>query len=149
MYPGLTKEEVTSVTSSEAPELGQWSYEFTDPEGPQIGTVAVPGTAIAAECGDPCVIIAEHFALGVPLPEVLKEPVDLMVLVDRSVKGFAERKFLVVDVPGEGVVIRAFLSKDEIPAGAEILGRVEYVQVPWLPCMKKKKSGFAEDDAVY
>ena len=149
MYPGVTKEEVTAVSSSPPAEMGQWSYDFSDPEGPQMGTVAFTGSEIVSNCEDPVAIICEHFSLGVPLPDVLKEPVDLLVLVDRAKKGFAERKFQVVDVPGEGVLIKAFSTRAEIPDGAEILGRVEYVQVPWLPCMKKKKSGFMEDDAVY
>jgi len=138
-----------AVSSTPSAELGQWSYDFSDPDGPQMGTVAVPGTPITTDCEDPVVIIAEHFSLGVPLPEVLTEPVDLLVLMDRAEKGFAERKFLVVDVPGEGVLIKAFSTKAEIPVGSEVLGRVTYVQIPWLPCMKKKKSGFMEDDQLY
>jgi hypothetical protein len=129
--------------------LGQWTYDFSDPDGPQMGTVALPGSEIIASCEDPVVIIAEHFALGVPLPDVLKEPVDLLVLVDRAKKGFAERKFHVVNVPGEGVLIKAFTTKAEIPEGSEILGRVDFVQVPWLPCMQKKKTGFMEDDQLF
>jgi hypothetical protein len=114
-----------------------------------MGTVALPGSNIISSCEDPVVIIAEHFALGVPLPDSLKDPVDLLVLVDRAKNGFAERKFHVVDIPGEGVVIKAFAKRSEIPEGSEILGRVDFVQVPWLPCMQKKKSGFMEDDQLY
>lgn len=149
VYPGITKDEFNAVTSSPPAELGQWTYDFSDPDGPQMGTVALPGSEIVATCEDAVVIIAEHFALGVPLPDVLKEPVDVLVLVDRAKKGFAERKFLVVDVPGEGVWIKAFTQKSEIPDGSEILGRVDFVQVPWLPCMQKKKTGFMEDDQLY
>ena len=47
------------------------------------------------------------------------------------------------------VTIRGFASKAETPKGSEILGRVVFVQVPWLPCMKKKKSGFMEDEQLY
>ncbi len=114
-----------------------------------MGTVAFPGSELVANAEDPAAIIGEHFALGVPLPEILKEPVDLLVLVDRAQKGFAERKFLVIDVPGQGLIIKAYNLKSELPEGGEILGRVVYVQVPWLPCMQKKKSGFQEDDSVY
>lgn len=149
VYPGITKEELSAVTSSPAPEMGQWSYDFSDPDGPQMGTVALPGCNIVASCEDPAVIIGEHFALGVPLPDALKEPVDLLLLVDRAKTGFAERKFHVVDIPGEGVIIRGFETRGEIPEGSEILGRVVFVQVPWLPCMKKKKSGFMEDEQLY
>lgn len=149
MYPGITKEELFAVTSTPAAEIGQWSYDFSDPTGPQLGTVALPGRHLVADCEDPCVVIAEHFSLGVPMPDAINEPVDILVVVDRAVKTFAERKFLVLEVPGEGVLIKAFNTKDEIPSGSEILGRVEFVQLPWLPCMQKKKSGFMEDDSVY
>jgi len=149
MYPGITKEELKAVTFSPPSEMGQWSYDFSDPDGPQMGTVALPGSNIVASCEDPAVIIGEHFALGVPLPDSLKEPVDLLLLVDRAKKGFSERKFHVVDVPGEGVVIRGFETRAEIPEGSEILGRVDFVLVPWLPCMQKTKSGFMEDDQLY
>lgn len=129
--------------------MGQWSYDFSDPDGPQLGTVALPGNHITFMCEDPAVIIAEHFSLGVPLPDTLTDPVDLLVLVDRAKNRFSERKFLVIEVPGEGVLIKAFNTKAEIPQGSEILGRVDFVQVPWLPAMQKKKSGFQEDDQLY
>ena len=65
----------------------------------------------------------------------ITEPVDLTVLVDRAKQTFAERRFLVINTR-EGVRIAAFTSKDELPAGSQILGQVVLVQIPWLPCMK-------------
>eukprot|EP00953_Heterococcus_sp_UTEX-ZZ885_P024043 13179-Heterococcus_DN1.PRE.1 len=78
MYPGITAElrvamlctafsaqEIAAVTSSEAAEPGSWQYDFTDPEGPQMGTVAVPGSAIVTEMDDPCIIVAQSDALGI------------------------------------------------------------------------------------
>ena len=114
-----------------------------------MGTVAVRGNEVISICEDPVAIICEHFALGVPLPEILTEPVDLLVVVDRAKNRFGERKFLVMDIPGEGIVIKAYGTKAEVPANAEILGQAIYVQIPWLPCMKKSKSGFAEEDELY
>jgi len=149
MYPGVTKEDINAQSSSPSAEMGQWAYDFSDPDGPQMGTVALPGHNIIAACEDPVVIICDHFSLGVPLPEELTEPVDLLVVVNRSKKTFAERKFLVLDVPGEGVLVKAFSEKADIPVGSEILGRVEFVQVPWLPCMKKTKTGFQEEEELY
>ncbi len=148
-YPGLTKEELNAVTSEPPAEMGQWGYDFSDPDGPQMGTVAVRGCEIISTCTDPVAVICEHFSLGVPLPETLKEPVDLLAVVDRSKNRYAERKFLVVDLPGEGLVIRAFATKAELPESATILGEVVFVQIPWLPCMKKKKSGFMEEDELF
>jgi hypothetical protein len=95
------------------------------------------------------VIIAEHTVLNVPLPEVIKEPVDLIVLVDRGANRFAERKFLVLDIAGTGLIIAAYPTKADVPANAEILGQVILCQIPWLPSMKPTKSGFMEVDEYF
>ncbi len=138
-----------AVTSSPAAEIGQWTYDFSDPNGPQLGTVAIPGGPKVHQCIDPVAIIAEHFSFGVPLPDVVKDPVDLVVLVDRSQRHFAERRFLVLDVPGSTLAIAAFNTKAEVPSGCEILGHVDIVLVPWLPSMKSNKSGIAEVDEYF
>jgi len=111
-----------------------------------MGTVALQGSAVVSTCVDPVAIIANHISLDIPLPEVLKEGVDVIALVDRAVTTFDERKFLLVDVGGE-LTIRAYNTKEEVPG--EIIGRVQYVQVPWLSCMQRKSSGFEEDDELY
>lgn len=74
---------------------------------------------------------------------------DLVVLVDRAQNRFAERKFLVVDVPGIGLTIAAYPERADLPANCEILGQVVFVQVPWLPSMKPTKSGFMEVDEYF
>jgi hypothetical protein len=148
-YPGLTREEFFAVSSEPSPDQGQWSYDFSDPEGPQVGTVAIEGSVLVGTCGDPVVIIAEHPSLGVQLPRAITGAVDLVVLVDRAKATFAERKFLVIDTPGSPLAIGAFSTKNEIPAGSEILGQVVMVQVPWLPSMEATKSGFLEADEYY
>lgn len=149
-YPGITRDEFFAVTSEASPAQGQWIYDFSDPDGPQLGTVALEGSQIVDGVVDPAVIIAEHFSIGVALPKAITEPVDLIVLVDRAEKGFAERKFLVLDVPGEeGLVIGAYPTKKDMPAGAEILGLVVLVQVPWLPSMAPTKTGFMEADEYF
>lgn len=149
MYPGITREEYEAVSSEPTAEIGQWTYDFSDPDGPQVGTVAIEGSNGIAACEDPVAIIAGHFSLKVPLPLVLKDPVDLVVVVDRARKTFAERKFLVIEAPGDGLSIGAYGSKAELPEGVNILGQVELVQIPWLPCMKPTKSGFMEEDEYY
>lgn len=149
MYPGITKGEYEAVSSEPTAEIGQWTYDFSDPDGPQVGTVAIEGSNGISACEDPVAIIAGHLALGVPLPSVLKDPIDLVVVVDRARKTFAERKFLVIEVPGEGLTIGAFESKSELPEGVSIMGQVELVQIPWLPCMKPTKSGFMEEDEYF
>ena len=115
-----------------------------------MGTVAVEGSNVVSACADPVVIIAEHTSLAVPLPEVIKDPVDLVVLVDRAANRFAERKFLVLAVPGQQeLMIGAYPTKQELPPGAEILGQVVLCQIPWLPSMKPTKSGFLEVDEYF
>lgn len=148
-YPGLTREEFYAVSSEPSPEQGQWTYDFSDPDGPQLGTVALEGSQIVASCGDPVVLIAEHPSLGVQLPDEIEGAVDLIALVDREKNHFGERKFLVLDLPGEGLSIQAFGAKADIPEGAEILGQVEMVQIPWLPAMTPTKTGFMECDEYF
>mmetsp|Transcript_4203 Transcript_4203/g.8897 ORF Transcript_4203/g.8897 Transcript_4203/m.8897 type:complete len:254 (-) Transcript_4203:450-1211(-) len=148
-YPGITASEFLSVTSEPSPEQGQWNYDFSDPDGPQVGTVAIAGSPVVHGCDDPAVIVAEHFSIGVQLPPEIEDPVDLIVLADRSL-GFAERAFLVHTVPGsDGLKIAAYGSKGDMPGGSEVLGRVVLVQIPWLPSMKPTKSGFMEVDEYF
>ncbi len=116
-----------------------------------MGTVALPGMTSVYETEDPVVIIADHISLGVQLPPAITEAVDLIVLCDRARTHFAERKFLVLELddnPGV-VTIAAFGSKMEMPPNAKILGHVTLVQIPWLPNMQKKKSGFMEEDELF
>ena len=149
-YPGLTREEFFAVSSEPAPDKGQWTYDFSDPEGPQLGTVALDGSQLVANCQDPVVIVAEHPSLGVELPKAIEGAVDLVVLVDRGLTEYAERRFMVLSTPGsEELKIAAFGSKKEIPEGAEILGQVLLVQIPWLPSMKPTKTGFMEADELF
>lgn len=150
-YPGVDAATYLSLTSEPPAELGQWSYDFSDPNGPQLGTVALPGVTSVYETEDPVVIVAEHTALGVNMPPAIVDPVDLIVLCDRSRRYFAERKFLVLDLDGSGgeLSIAAFGSKNEVPEGATILGQVTFVQIPWLPNMQRKKSGFMEEDELF
>jgi len=150
-YPGVDTETYLSLTSDPSAELGQWNYDFSDPNGPQMGTVALPGGTSVYETEDPVVLIADHFELGVQLPPQLTDPVELVVLCDRAKTRFAERRFLVLeleDSPGL-ITIAAFESKVDMPANAKILGRVTLVQIPWLPSMTKKASGFSEEDELF
>ena len=145
-------ETYLSISSEPPAEMGQWSYDFSDPNGPQMGTVALPGISCVYETIDPVVIIADHLSLNVPLTTGITEPVHLVVLCDRSRKYFAERRFLVLELedsnPGM-ISIAAFNEKGDIPSGAKIHGQVTFVQIPWLPMMQRKKSGFMEEDALF
>ena len=144
----MTKEEFLAVSSEPAAPEGQWTYDFSDPDGPQLGTVALDGGSVVAACEDPVAIIAEHTSLAVPLPDAITEPVDLIVLVDRAANHFAERRFLVVERNGE-LTIGAYETKKDLPDDCEILGQVQLCQIPWLPSMKKTKTGFMEVDEYF
>jgi hypothetical protein len=148
-YPGVTREEYFAVTSEDTPEPGHWPYDFSDPDGPQLGTVAIESSNVVALADDPVVLIADHFAIGIPLPDVIKDPVDIIVMVDRAATTFAERKFLVLDAPGRGLVIGAFETRETLPQDCEIIGQVVLCQVPWLPSMKPTKTGFLEADEYF
>jgi hypothetical protein len=150
-YPGVDIETYLALSSEPSAILGQWNYDFSDPNGPQMGTVALPGMTSVYETEDPVVIIADHTSLGVQLPPAITEAVDLIVLCDRARTNFAERRFLVLELeesPGV-ITIAAFGSRGEMPANARIFGHVTLVQIPWLPNMQKKKSGFMEEDELF
>jgi len=150
-YPGVDTETYLALTSEPSPEMGQWSYDFSDPDGPQMGTVALPGMASVYDTEDPVAIIADHIEFNVELPPTITDRVDLVVLCDRARTHFSERKFLVMELeesPGV-ITIGAFESKGEMPENTKILGQVTLVQIPWLPSMQKKTSGFAEEDQLY
>jgi Rubisco Assembly chaperone C-terminal domain len=148
-YPGLSRADYESVQSEPAADVGQWSYDFSDPDGPQLGTMALDGSNLVASCQDPVIIIAAHRSIGVDLPREVVDDVDLVVLVDRAKNAFGERKFLVVDSPSSGLAIAAYNTKAEMPENAQILGQVELVQIPWLPCMQPSRTGFMEEDEAY
>ena len=150
-YPDVDVETYLAVSSDPPADMGQWSYDFSGPEGPQMGTVALPGLSTIYKTEDPVAIIADHITLNVPLGHGITEPIDLVVLCDRSRKYFSERKFLILeleDKPGM-VSIAAFNEKSEIPNNAKIHGQVTFVQIPWLNFMERKKSGFEEEDQLY
>jgi Rubisco Assembly chaperone C-terminal domain len=150
-YPhDLTAEQVLATPRAPpAPPLGQWTYTFADEEDEAAATVALEGSNLVASCGDPIIIIAEHESLGVALPSAIREPVDLLVLVDREKPYFSERKFLVLSMPNDSLSIAAYHTREAIPAGATILGQVDQVTIPWLPSMAPTKTGFLEADEYY
>jgi hypothetical protein len=148
-YPGLSREDFFAVSSEPSADQGQWTYDFSDPDGPQLGTVALTGSNSVFMCEDPVCIIAEHPSLGVPLPSSIKETVDLVVLVDRAKNYFKERAFLVISSPAGELEIGAFETKSAIPQDYEVLGHVELVQIPWLPSMAATRTGFMETDEYY
>lgn len=149
-YPGLSIQDYYAVKSGPTAEYGQWSYDFSDPDGPQLGTVAIDGQSTVAECEDAVAIIAEHTSLKVPLVPAITDAVDLIVLADRAQTGFSERKFLVLeDTTTNELKIGAYECKADMPNIMKIIGRVVLVQIPWLPEMQPSKTGFLEADEYF
>ena len=167
IYPSndMTMEDIRRTPPSEySPALGQWTYTFHTPTSsssnnnngdvPVQATIALEGSNIVASCEDPIVVIAEHTALNIVLPAEITQPVDLLVLIDRSKTYFSERKFLLFalldnEQQQQQVHIAAFHTRDEIPSNAIVLGQVEQVTIPWLPSMAPTKTGFLEADEYY
>lgn len=67
LYPGLSAQDLMAPSSTASPDVGRWAYDFSDPDGPQMGTVALPGSEIVHYAVDPVVVIASNKALGVEL----------------------------------------------------------------------------------
>ena len=139
--PGLTVEGFLAPQSEESQGYGTWQYDFSDPDGPQMGVVAMPGSELVHDMLDPVVVVVPNDVVGI---ELAKQSVtETLLLVDRAENEFESRKFFVYKSPEGELVVRWF---DKLPAGWEPLGKVMLVTVPWLPAMGRKKTGFMEED---
>lgn len=141
IYPGITAQELMAPSSTEAPGYGRWQYDFSDPEGPQMGTVAYPPSPLVHACLDPVVVIANNDALGIDLKG--DHDIEAMVLIDRADRYFEPTKFYAFAAPDGNVVIRWF---DQVPEGWALLGKVHYVTLPYTEKSGTFKSGWMEVD---
>jgi hypothetical protein len=66
-----------------------------------------------------------------------------MVLIDRGDRYFQSNKFYAFGAPDGSVVIRWY---DQVPQGYTILGRVQYVTLPYRERSGSFKSGWMEID---
>ncbi|CAM9488666.1 unnamed protein product [Choristocarpus tenellus] len=144
--PDLTVEDLNAVSSSPAAEMGNWQYDFSDPEGPQMGTVALPGTSVTLQLSDPVAIVSPNDKLNVSLPN--DEIAECLVVIDRGVLEFEVGKFFLWDTPN-GLQIRFFESQQRVIEGFVPLGKVILVYIPFLPSMTKKSTGFQEEDELF
>jgi len=140
VYPGLSVEEFIAPLSSPGPELGCWQYDFTDPEGPQMGTVALPGSAITQLLVDPVILISSNLALGIDFGA---EETEVLVCVDRDITVHQPNKFFVWKNAAGEIEIRWM---ENVPIGYEVLGQVMLVTIPHLATMAPAKTGFLEAD---
>jgi hypothetical protein len=139
VYPELTAEDLLAPKSFPAAPVGRWVYDFSDPEGPQLGTVALPGSDVVAQCEDPVVMIATNTALGVQYPD----EVEILVCVDRADRTLVSDGFFVFRTPDNRLLVQW---SDELEPGYEILGRVALCAAPFIESMAKKVTGIAEED---
>jgi len=139
VYPSITYEQLMAPRSSEASDPGQWAYEFTDPDGPQIGTVALPGSDTITNCIDPVVMISKNTDLGV---SVIEE-VEMIVVVDRGDIEFSKENFYLFQDPNNNLIVQWC---DSERPDYQVVGKIVLCCIPWTTAMKPKSSGFLEDD---
>lgn len=139
IYPNISPEQLLAPKSSPAASFGTWVYDFSDPSGPQLGTIAVPGSIPITEAYDPVAVIAPNNALGVKFVE----EVEMVVIIDRGNVEFNSDDFFAFRTPENEVVIKW---SDVVEDGYDILGKVVMSMIPFSPGMVKEKSGFLEDE---
>ena len=81
--PGVSAADVRAPVASPPPEIGNWQYEFADPDGPQMGTVALPPSDLVNLCESPVVLITTHQNIGCEAPGGDNE-LEVLLLVDRA-----------------------------------------------------------------
>jgi hypothetical protein len=139
VYPDLSPEELMAPSSSPAAPVGRWMYDFSDPDGPQLGTVAIPGSDVVTECIDPIAVIAKNTVLGVDAPEDM----EMVVLIDRANRNFSPDNFYIFKTPSNTLLIQW---TESISQGYQCLGKVVLCLSPFLESMRTALSGFAEAD---
>lgn len=142
VYPELSPEDLLTPVSPPAAKPGQWTYDFADPHGHQLGSVAIPGSDIVTDCVDPIAVIAMAEDLGLSY----SEPAECVVLIDRADRDFSPEKFYIFLTPENTLSIGW---QARLQPGYEIMGRVIICNVPFLDSMQPPKSGFLEDDEEY
>uniref|UniRef100_A0A7S0SS11 Rubisco accumulation factor 1 C-terminal domain-containing protein n=1 Tax=Chromulina nebulosa TaxID=96789 RepID=A0A7S0SS11_9STRA len=138
-YPNITPEELFAVSSSPKPQLGTWSYDFIDPDGPQLGTVALPGSDTLYLADDPVILITRNIDLGIKLTE----EVEVLLVIDRAVRTHDNENFFLYQAPNNELDI---LNSNDIIPDYNILGKVALVFLPYTESMRPKRTGFLEED---
>lgn len=141
VFPGITTEQLNAPYSSPAAPVGQWVYEFTDPEGPQLGTIALPGSTVMTDAVDPVALITNNTILGISCIE----DVEMIAVVDRGEKDFYSGDFfLFKDMNTNEFFIQWY---EKLPPNhIEILGKIIQCAIPLTEKMKPVETGFLEDD---
>ena len=96
MYPGVTGEELMAPPSSPSAPMGMWQFDFSDPDGPQLGTVVLPPSAAVQKAADPVVMVAQSTELKLSLRNDVEA--EVLIVIDRGELDFDSTK----GHPGEG-----------------------------------------------
>ncbi len=62
--------------------IGMWQFDFSDPEGPQLGTVALPPSSVIQLALDPVVVISRSVELGLSLTNNVEA--EVLIVIDRG-----------------------------------------------------------------
>ncbi|CAM9406045.1 unnamed protein product [Scytosiphon promiscuus] len=141
MLREMTVEDVMAVGFTPAAEMGMWQYDFSDPGGPQLGSVAVPGGEQVFNMKEPVAIVCPNEDLNIQMPN--DEQTEMLLVVDRANREYEYGKFFLWNTAA-GLLVRYF--EGEPDPEYECVGRVGLVLAPFLPSMRKKSSGFEEED---
>ena len=139
VFPDLTPEDLLAPPSVPSGGLGCWSYDFPDPDGPQLGIVAIPGSPKITNAVDPTVMITTNTELGVQLIE----EAEMLVVVDRGDLKVTRDNFYVFRTPNNDLKIEW---TDKLEQGYQVLGKVLLCTIPYNAANESKKTGFLEED---
>ena len=142
VYPDLTPQDLLAPTPTLPFRKGSWTYDFSTPDDVQLGTVALPPSDIMTLSVDPVAVISTNVALGITNMPV---NVEVVLVIDRGNKKFKAGDFYAFkNIQSPSKIIIQWC--DKIPQNYEILGKCIICTIPWVEGMKKKSSGFIEDD---
>ena len=136
----MTAEELYSPPQVIKPEQGMWTYDFSNPNMPQLGTVAIPGSERLYWCDDPVVVIATNEQLNIKMTEL----VEVMIVIDRADKEWdKENSFFMFEAPDNSMSV--MWSDAGVPPGHKILGKVAVVSLPLTKSMRSADAMFEEE----
>mmetsp|Transcript_34819 Transcript_34819/g.111601 ORF Transcript_34819/g.111601 Transcript_34819/m.111601 type:complete len:227 (+) Transcript_34819:16-696(+) len=142
-YPGLTSAELLATPGPvEAAKNGEWTYEFPDAHGSDLGVVAVPGGDLIQYASNPVAVVATAESLGLQL----QNDAEALVVVDRGQTDFSEKSFFASADPDGALVIRRF--DDSLPPGWTIHGKVLFVNLPFDPKTQAPSGTWLEEGDV-
>jgi hypothetical protein len=137
----MTPEDVLAPSQIPLGMPGKFTFDFSDPSGPQLGTVAVPGSDVLTFADDPVAIVTHNSHLGIKT--TAEEGIEIVAIVDRMDTKFNPDMFFVFRTPENTVDMG---SMDTLAPGYDILGRIILTMVPAMQGDKRASTGWLEED---